>query len=99
MSSLGFNCHIGLTGSIVLRSGRLSDLISQLQELISGVMMLRSHLRSMIVHFLPHRYYSYLGVVLLSNHFLGFAGGWKWRYLGILRRGGSDMALPWTASS
>lgn len=27
----------GLTGSIVLRSGRLSDLISQLQELISGV--------------------------------------------------------------
>lgn len=37
MSSLGFNCHIGLTGSIVLRSGRLSDLISQLQELISGV--------------------------------------------------------------
>lgn len=28
---------LGLTGSVVLRSGRLSDLISQLQELLKGV--------------------------------------------------------------
>lgn len=28
---------LGLTGSIVLRSGRLSELISQLQELLKGV--------------------------------------------------------------
>ena len=27
----------GLTGSVVLRSGRLSDLIAQLQELLKGV--------------------------------------------------------------
>lgn len=37
LSSSVSNCHIGLAGTIVLRSGRLSDLISQLQELISGV--------------------------------------------------------------
>lgn len=35
---IGFLYHpIGLTGSVVLRSGRLSDLISQLQELLKGV--------------------------------------------------------------
>ena len=32
-----FSCNIGLTGSVVLRSGRLSDLIFQLQELLQGV--------------------------------------------------------------
>lgn len=30
-------CDLGLTGSVVLRSGRLSDLIAQLQELLKGV--------------------------------------------------------------
>ncbi len=30
-------CDLGLTGSVVLRSGRLSDLIAQLQELLNGV--------------------------------------------------------------
>lgn len=30
-------CETGLTGSIVLRSGRLSDLIVQLQELLTTV--------------------------------------------------------------
>lgn len=35
---VGFLYHLlGLTGSVVLRSGRLSDLISQLQELLKGV--------------------------------------------------------------
>lgn len=29
--------NLGLTGSIVLRSGRLSDLIAQLHELLKGV--------------------------------------------------------------
>lgn len=28
---------LGLTGTVVLRSGRLSDLLSQLQELTTGV--------------------------------------------------------------
>lgn len=32
-----FCCKSGLTGSIVLRNGRLSDLILQLQELLKGV--------------------------------------------------------------
>lgn len=30
-------CKLGLTGSVVLRSGRLSDLLLQLQELLKGV--------------------------------------------------------------
>lgn len=54
-------------------------------------MKLRSHLIIMIVHFLPHRYYPYLGVVSFSNHFLGLAGGW--RYLGLPCRGGSKAAF------
>lgn len=32
-----FTVILGLTGSVVLRSGRLSDLIAQLQELLKGV--------------------------------------------------------------
>ncbi|KAK4365503.1 hypothetical protein RND71_016861 [Anisodus tanguticus] len=32
-----FGCGVGLTGSVILKSGRLSDLISQLQEVINGV--------------------------------------------------------------
>lgn len=32
-----FPRNTGLTGSVVLRSGRLSDLIFQLQELLKGV--------------------------------------------------------------
>lgn len=32
-----FSNDLGLTGSIVLRSGRLSELIAQLQELLKGV--------------------------------------------------------------
>lgn len=30
-------CNLGLTSSIILRSGRLSDLLAQLQELCKGV--------------------------------------------------------------
>lgn len=35
--SLGFAAFLGLTGSVVLRSGQLSSLIAQLQELLKGV--------------------------------------------------------------
>ena len=30
-------CILGLTGSVVLRSGQLSDVIAKLQELLKGV--------------------------------------------------------------
>lgn len=32
-----FSCWIGLTGSVILRSGKLSDILSELQELMTGV--------------------------------------------------------------
>ena len=36
-SDLSFSWTIGLTGSVILKSGRLSDVLLQLQELIKGV--------------------------------------------------------------
>lgn len=32
-----FDCCVGLTGTVILRSGKLSDVILQLQELTKGV--------------------------------------------------------------
>lgn len=47
---------LGLTGSIVLRSGRLSEIIAQLQELLKGVDEVRFRHLSTIAHFLLLRY-------------------------------------------
>lgn len=32
-----YDCCVGLTGTVILRSGKLSDVILQLQELTKGV--------------------------------------------------------------